>query len=246
MRRSRRVPAGLSGAGAPGIEPVSSLERPARRSAASARGLYTGRSASSRNRRGPSTPGAPADRRCGSRACRTCAGDRGSGAAGGPPPRAHACTAGAARSHRGGCRPLRRTRIVGSREVLASLELRQHRGDGVDHRNRAARPVLGRVELAVRVTGAHLDRAELEVDVAPAQREELTHAQSGEGRGEVVARPVRSPPSGRAREPPRRSRRRSRRDACAAASPPRRPGCRGDDGRAARARRRRGGWSAAC
>jgi hypothetical protein len=57
-------------------------------------------------------------------------------------------------------------------------------GDLVDHRDDADLARLGRDELAVGEVGAHADGLAGEVDVAPAQREELAAAQSGEGGGE--------------------------------------------------------------
>lgn len=74
--------------------------------------------------------------------------------------------------------------VVGADEVLALAELCEAGGDGVDQRQGAATTALRDVERAVRVAGVNLDRLPVEVDLAPAKRKQLAHAQAGERGGQ--------------------------------------------------------------
>jgi xanthine/CO dehydrogenase XdhC/CoxF family maturation factor len=77
----------------------------------------------------------------------------------------------------------REDQVVRAWEEFTAVEPRERLGDGIDHRHRTARSVLRSAKFAVGVAGAHPDRLELQVDIAPAECQQLAHTQAGERRG---------------------------------------------------------------
>ena len=75
--------------------------------------------------------------------------------------------------------------VVIANPVLPATEMRQPRGDVGREGHRADLAGLGRGPVAVVEAGAHADGAAGEVDVAPAQCEQLAHAQARERGGQI-------------------------------------------------------------